>query len=235
VSELLQKLLTDSGYVQYVRESGELERLGNVTELMRSVTALEAEHGEQLSLTEYINDVPFDRDLEDDKDCVKIMTAHIAKGLEFHTVFIAGLSEKLFPSARALENRRYNTLEEERRLCYVAMTRAKKRLYMTESEGIGFRGFIKTPSRFLFNIDDRHILRAGGGISEEIMEEHAMQAAVLKLADRDVLSVGTAVRHKNFGEGVVESVDVNAKEYMIQFMVGVKPIRFDYYGLARLL
>lgn len=85
----------------------------------------------------------------------------MAKGLEFHTVIIAGLSEKIFPSARSLEERREEALEEERRLCYVAMTRAKKQLYMTESEGFGFRGYMKTPSRFLFDISNEHITRIG--------------------------------------------------------------------------
>ena len=87
------------------------------------------------------------------------MTAHIAKGLEFHTIIIAGLSEKIFPSARSLEERREKALEEERRLCYVAMTRAKKQLFMTESEGFGIKGYMKTPSRFLFDIDNKIVRR----------------------------------------------------------------------------
>ncbi len=236
VSELLQKLLIDTKYEQYIRESGEMDRLDNVSELARSIVTLEGEYGELLTLGAFLQDVSLNRDMEDDdkKDCVKIMTTHIAKGLEFHTVIIAGLSEKIFPSARALEERREDALEEERRLCYVAMTRAKKRLYMTESEGLGFRGYMKTPSRFLFDIDNKNINRIGS-ISDYIMEEHALQTVIRKPSANTHLEVGTAVKHKVFGEGVIESADENTKTYIIRFLGGTKPIRFDYQGLSQIL
>lgn len=234
VSELLQRLLLETGYEQYIRESGEMDRLDNVSELARSIVTLETEYGEPLTLSAFLQDVSLHRDVEeeDSKDCVKIMTAHIAKGLEFHTVIIAGLSEKIFPSARALEERREDALEEERRLCYVAMTRAKKRLYMTESEGFGFRGYMKTPSRFLFDIDDQYITRLGH-IGEGIMEEHALQTIIRKPSAIHVLPVGTNVKHKVFGEGVIEEVDELTKTYIIRFLAGTKPIRFEYQGLSQ--
>lgn len=234
VSELLQKLLIETGYEQYIRESGEMDRLDNVSELARSIVTLETEYGEPLTLSAFLQDVSLHRDIdeEDSKDCVRIMTAHIAKGLEFHTVVIAGLSEKIFPSARALEERREDALEEERRLCYVAMTRAKRQLYMTESEGFGFRGYMKTPSRFLFDIGSEHITRIGH-ISDEIMEEHSRQIVIQRTSAARVLPVGTTVKHKVFGEGVIEEVDENTKTYMIRFLVGTKPIRFEYQGLSQ--
>jgi DNA helicase-2/ATP-dependent DNA helicase PcrA len=159
------------------------------------------------------------------------MTAHTSKGLEFHTVFIAGMSEKIFPSARALEERREEALEEERRLAYVAMTRAKKQLFMSESEGFGFRAYMKTPSRFLFDIHDDHIMRLGH-ISDDIMQEHALQAIVRKPEPSAYFSIGAKVKHKVFGEGVVEQVDEKTKTYYIRFLIGSKPIRFDYNGLS---
>lgn len=234
VSELLQKLLLETGYEQYIRESGEMDRLDNVSELARSIVTLETDYGEPLTLSAFLQDVSLHRDVEeeDNKDCVKIMTSHIAKGLEFHTVIIAGLSEKIFPSARSLEERREEALEEERRLCYVAMTRAKKQLYMTESEGFGFRGYMKTPSRFLFDISNEHITRIGH-IGEDIMEEHALQTVIRKPSVTEHLPVGTAVRHKAFGEGIIEAADENTKTYMIRFLIGTKPIRFEYQGLSQ--
>ena len=107
VSELLQRLLIETGYEQYIRESGEMERLDNVSELIRSIVTLETEHGEMLTLPVFLQEISLNRDKDEDdkKDCVKIMTAHIAKGLEFHTVFVAGLSEKIFPSARVSGSR----------------------------------------------------------------------------------------------------------------------------------
>lgn len=234
VSELLQRLLLETGYEQYIRESGEMDRLDNVSELARSIVTLETEYGEPLTLSAFLQDVSLHRDVEEDdsKDCVKIMTSHIAKGLEFHTVIIAGLSEKIFPSARALEERREDALEEERRLCYVAMTRAKENLYMTESEGFGFRGYMKTPSRFLFDIGDEYITRVGH-ISHDIMEEHALQTVIHKPSATKILPVGTNVKHKVFGEGVIEEVDELTKTYIIRFLIGTKPIRFEYQGLSQ--
>ena len=236
VSELLQKLLIDTDYEQYIRESGEMDRLDNVSELARSIVALEADYGEPLLLTAFLQDVSLHRDMEEDagKDCVRIMTAHTAKGLEFDTVIVAGMSEKTFPSARALEERREEALEEERRLAYVAMTRAKRRLFITESEGFGFRGYTKVPSRFLFDIDNAHIERIGK-ISDDIMAEYNLQTVIRKPSNENRLETGDSVRHKVFGEGVIESADEMTKTYFIRFLVGVKPIRFDYQGLSRVL
>jgi DNA helicase-2/ATP-dependent DNA helicase PcrA len=237
VSELLQRLLIDTGYEQYIRESGEMERLDNVTELLRSIVALETEYGETLTLATFLQEISLNRDTDEDekKDRVKIMTTPIAKGLEFHTVIVAGLSEKIFPSARALEERLEKALEEERRLCYVAMTRAKKQLFMTESEGIGFKGYAKTPSRFLFDINNAYITRTGSSISSEIMEEHKIQTIIRNPYKDAHLPVGTAVKHKIFGEGVIESVDIKTSSYTVRFLIGEKPVRFDYKNMWKLL
>ena len=144
----------------------------------------------------------------------------------------AGMSEKTFPSARALEERREDALEEERRLAYVAMTRAKQKLFLTESEGFGFRGYSKTPSRFLFDIKNEHICRIGI-IGTEIMAEHALQTVIRKPSAQNHLAAGDRVKHKAFGEGVIETVDENTKTYTIRFLNGIKPIRFDYQGLSQ--
>jgi len=236
VSELLQKLLNDTKYEAYLRETGDMDRLDNVTELLRSIAQMETEYGEPLTLETFMRDVALGMDVQnaaDEKnDSVKIMTAHISKGLEFHTIIITGLSEGTFPSARALEERREEALEEERRLFYVAMTRAKKRLFMTECEGIGFRSYIKTPSRFLFDIDDKYVLRIGE-IGKEIMEEHKYQTIIRKPSNENLYPLGAKVRHKIFGEGIIEEINMKTKSYMIRFMVGIKPIRFDYKNLSQ--
>ncbi|MCL2285610.1 MAG: UvrD-helicase domain-containing protein [Firmicutes bacterium] len=237
VSELLQKLLIETGYEQYIRESGEMERLDNVSELLRYIVSAETEYGETMTLPLFLQEVSLNRDADEEekKNCVKIMTVHISKGLEFHTVFVAGLSEKIFPSARAIEERPVRGLEEERRLCYVAMTRAMQRLYMTESEGFGIKGYMKTPSRFLFDIDDAYITRTGSSISKEILDEHKIQTIARKPVNEDYYPVGTAVKHKFFGEGIVESLDLNTSTYMIRFLIGVKPIQFNFKNLWRIV
>ena len=234
VSELLQKLLIDAKYELYIRESGDMDRLDNVSELVRAIVTMENDFGEPLPLPVFLQDVSLNRDNyeEDAKDKVKIMTAHTSKGLEFDTVFVAGLSDRIFPSARSLEERREVALEEERRLMYVAMTRAKKRLYLSESEGMGFRGYSKVPSRFLFDIEDSLITRIGQ-IGEDIMEDYRFQIREKKVPGASSYEIGTQVKHKVFGEGIVEEIDENTKTYMIRFMQGIKPITFDYQGLSQ--
>ena len=149
VSELLSRIMTDTGYELYIRESGDIERLDNVSELLRGIVTQEAEFGEHLSLATFLQTVTLlrDSDAPDKSDCVKIMTLHTSKGLEFDNVFLVGLTEGFFPSARSLEERKTEALEEERRLCFVGITRARKNLYLTESEGFGVKGYSKVPDR----------------------------------------------------------------------------------------
>ncbi len=235
VSELLQHILMDTGYELYIRESGDIDRLDNVTELLRSIVTQETEFGEHLSLSVFLQNITLlrDSDVEDKNDCVKIMTIHTAKGLEFDNVFLVGLTEGIFPSARSLEERKKDALEEERRLCFVAVTRAKKRLYLTESEGFGVKGFSKVPSRFVFDIDGKLLSRIGE-IPAEILEEHKHQSRTFDKVDLQIYKVGDQLRHKVFGEGVVEEVDEQTKTYRIRFVGGVKPISFTYNGLSHI-
>ena len=235
VSELLQKILASTGYEMYIRESGDIERLDNVTELLRSIVTQENEFGEHLSLSTFLQNITLlrDSDVEDKSDCVKIMTIHTAKGLEFDNVFLVCLTEGIFPSARSLEERKNDALEEERRLCFVALTRAKKRLYLTESEGFGVKGFSKVPSRFVLDID-KDLLEIIGEIPEELRAEQKIQASVFDKTTDEVYKVGDQIRHKVFGEGIVEEVDERTRTYYIRFVNGVKPINFSYTGLSHI-
>ncbi len=235
VSELLQHILMETGYELYIRESGDIDRLDNVTELLRSIVTQETEYGEHLSLSAFLQNITLlrDSDVEDKNDCVKIMTIHTAKGLEFDNVFLVGLTEGIFPSARSLEERKKDALEEERRLCFVAVTRAKKRLWLTESEGFGVKGFSKVPSRFVFDIDGSLLSRVGV-IPAEILEEHKHQARTFDKVDLQIYKVGDQLRHKVFGEGIVEEVDEQTQTYHIRFVGGVKPISFSYNGLSHI-
>lgn len=235
VSELLQHILMETGYELYIRESGDIDRLDNVTELLRSIVTQETEYGEHLSLSAFLQNITLlrDSDVEDKNDCVKIMTIHTAKGLEFDNVFLVGLTEGIFPSARSLEERKKDALEEERRLCFVAVTRTKKRLWLTESEGFGVKGFSKVPSRFVFDIDGSLLTRIGV-ISAEILEEHKHQARSFDKVDLQIYKVGDQLRHKVFGEGIVEEVDEQTQTYRIRFVTGVKPISFTYNGLSHI-
>lgn len=235
VSEILQKILKETGYELYIRESGDIERLDNVTELLHSIITQETEFGEHLNLSLFLQNMTLlrDSDIEDKTDCVKLMTIHTSKGLEFDNVFVVGLTEGIFPSARSLEERKNEALEEERRLCFVAFTRAKKMLYLTESEGFGVKGFSKVPSRFIANIDFKY-LKVIGNIPEELKREQQIQERVFDKTDLVIYKVGDYIRHKVFGEGVIEEVDEKTKTYYIRFVNGIKPINFYYNGLSHI-
>ncbi len=233
VSELAARLLSETGYELYIRESGDLERLDNVAELMRTITAQEEEFGELLTLTVFLQTLALMRDSDsaDEDDRVKLMTIHTAKGLEFEKVFIVGMTEGIFPSARSLEERKEVALEEERRLCFVALTRAKQALWLTECEGFGVKGFSKVPSRFLFDIGEENLERSGR-LSDGIREECARQVRLFDKIEEQICAVGDQMRHKIFGEGIIEAVDEKNRTYYIRFVNGTRPISFDYDGLS---
>lgn len=235
VSELLSRIIKDTGYELYIRESGDIERLDNVSELLRGIVVQETEFGEHLPLATFLQTITLlrDSDAPDKSDCVKIMTLHTSKGLEFENVFLVGLTEGIFPSARSLEERKKDALEEERRLCFVGITRAKKCLYLTESEGFGVKGYSKVPSRFLFDID-QSLLNIVGEIPQDVSSQIAVQAAEFNGESNTIYKKGDQLRHKVFGEGIVEEVDEKTRTYYIRFTNGIKPVRFDYNGLSHI-
>ncbi len=233
VSEILSEILVKSGYEKYIRETGNAERLDNLAEFKRSCDDEEKARGEEYSLEEFLSDIAMkaDCDTDDEKrDMVKLMTIHASKGLEFPVCFVCGFTDGIFPSSRTIEERKDAGLEEERRLCFVALTRAMKRLYLTESEGStgdGSRSIKKRPSRFIYEIGEenyRHI----GEIPKELRNDPA------ESKDKDEsgkkLSVGDEVEHPLFGHGVVRDIDEKRSVYNIKFdkSADVKPVGMDY-------
>jgi DNA helicase-2/ATP-dependent DNA helicase PcrA len=164
--DIAELILKDSGYLNMLKLSDELEapvRMENVEELLNGIKnftdAAEAEHPETIpSLGDFLLDVSLLTDLDDDgsnEERVSLMTAHAAKGLEFPYVYITGLEENLFPSGMSMNTR--TELEEERRLFYVALTRAMNRVTLSYAESRfrwGKREFSE-PSRFLTEIDEQ--------------------------------------------------------------------------------
>lgn len=235
VSELLSRIMKDTGYEIYIRESGDIDRLDNVTELLRGIVIQETEFGEHLSLATFLQTITLlrDSDAPDKSDCIKIMTLHTSKGLEFENVFLVGLTEGIFPSARSLEERKKDALEEERRLCFVGITRAKSNLYLTESEGYGVKGYSKVPSRFIFDID-QSLLNILGELPLDVKVQLASQITEFNGEGGTIYKKGDQLRHKVFGEGIVEDVDIKTQTYYIRFTNGVKPISFSYNGLSHI-
>ena len=241
ISDLVKEIMDESGLSAYYRTDGDTDRLDNIKELQNSIILLETQDEEPINLTEYLQEIALytDMDIEDDRnDRVKLMTIHTSKGLEFPYVFLCGFTEGVLPSAMSIKERRAKALEEERRLTYVAITRAEKAFYMTESEGFNFStGLNKYPSRFLFEISDNYFVRKGE-LSQEIINEAKEQ---LKLdASRQLIQkkfdVGDLVNHLIWKQGKVIEVNEEKGEYQIEFIETgkTKPINFEFRGLTKI-
>jgi DNA helicase-2/ATP-dependent DNA helicase PcrA len=162
ISDLLNTVLNDTGYMDMLREDVETDRLDNLNELLNSIIYYERQHvDEEDLLDKFLQDISLytNTDNDDNGDVVKVMTMHQSKGLEFPNVFVINVFEGGIPSHKACETEMdYDVtgreeIEEERRLMYVACTRAEKRLYLTESEGYSWMsGGDKIPSRFIDEI-----------------------------------------------------------------------------------
>ena len=236
LSDVIESVLTQSGYEQYIRENGSMERLDNLAEFKR--TALEAERswGEFYPLEEFLSQAALQAkndESEENTDKVKLMTIHASKGLEFPVCFVCGFSEGIFPSGRTLEERKDAGLEEERRLCFVALTRAMQRLYLTESEGTsssagnGQSPRQKRPSRFIFEIGEQNYVRIGT-IPKELSETGT--AEMNPPGQTGIRPVGSTVEHPVFGRGTITAADIDRRIYSILFEKTntVKPVGMDY-------
>ena len=229
VSDVIGDVLTKSGYEDYIRQNGSMERLDNLAEFKRTAWQREQEYGEAYTLDLFLQQVALesDREEEEEADRVKLMTIHASKGLEFPVCFVTGMTEGIFPSGRTLEERKDAGLEEERRLCFVAITRAMKRLYLTESEGVSADSShrAKRPSRFLYDIGEQNYTRIGV-IPKELAESTEQTAGT---AAPGLLAIGTVVNHPVFGRGTVVETDTGRRVYYILFESGSRrPVSMDY-------
>jgi len=239
VSDFVKEVLDKTGLTEMYRIDGYEERLDNIKELQNAIIALESDDKEKLTLENYLQEIALytDMDVDDKKiDRVKLMTIHTAKGLEFPYVFLCGFTDGVLPSYMAMKE---NRLEEERRLTYVAITRAEKAFYMTESEGYNFQtGINKYPSRFLWEIKDNLYVRQGI-LPQEIIDAAKSQIEfekkLLNLPPIPILEVGDVIEFSTWGEGIVISKNDEQKIYMIHFekLNEERPIRYDWRGLKK--
>jgi DNA helicase II / ATP-dependent DNA helicase PcrA len=226
VPELLERVLERSGYLEALEAERTVEAQGRIENLLELV-GVAREYQEQAddpSLSEFLQQISLysDQDeLSGERSLVTLMTLHNAKGLEFRAVFLIGMEEGVFPHSRSLEEQ---GLEEERRLAYVGLTRAKERLTLTHAASRslwGARGF-NLPSRFLDELPQ-----------EEIERERLRPASwsgygaptVAVRRDQPDLSTGDSVRHSTLGEGVVTRIEAD----------GTVTVRFAEDGVERRL
>lgn len=211
LGDLLQRLLDLSGYEAWMRLQGDQDRLDNLGELKRSVIAMGQD--EEAALDDFLARAALFSNIDRDspEDSVKLLTIHGAKGLEFATVFICGMGEGQMPIRRAVT---VEAMEEERRLCYVAMTRAKDRLYLTQSSETGNANLSKITSRFVLEAGPEHIeFLAPPETSGEIQRPRAPGLAV----PSDLFEVGQRVEHPYFGLGRVAEISLVNGAYVIHF------------------
>ena len=220
ISELLSALLDESGYETMLRTEGSQERLDNLAELKQSVYEYETTCGEESMLEHYLAHVALfsNGDTAETGDKVKLMTVHSAKGLEFPHVFLCGMNEGIFPSRKV---RTLPGMEEERRLAFVAITRAEQSLCLTEADGRALDGSPRYPSRFILDIDPELFQYTKPPREGLIADARAMIAVRDRYlsdgADTPRLVVGQRVRHAAFGSGTIVEVDTDHSAWLVQF------------------
>lgn len=251
---LYDQLVERTGYLRMLEEKHTVEddaRAQNIRELKSSIISYKGET-DSPSLEGYLADVALYTDMDNydkDADCVVMMTMHSAKGLEFSNVFVVGCEEGIFPGIKAIGEA--DEMEEERRLCYVAITRAKKRLFLSGARQrmIFGRTTANRVSRFIDEIPEEHLekrnIPRGYGYSErsQVQKEFAFRAQSgqslkkpvappaapkPKTAGKPQFSVGDRVRHKAFGDGRLIKMTPMGNDYLIE-------IEFDSGTVKKLM
>jgi DNA helicase-2/ATP-dependent DNA helicase PcrA len=240
LSDLVKYILDKSEISKELKTDGDEERLENIQELVNSIIYLEKENDEKLELVDYLQEIALytNKDvIEEDEGRVNLMTIHTAKGLEYPYVFLCGFSDGILPSAMSIKERRKRAIEEERRLTYVAITRAEKSFYLTEAEGFNFRtGEQRYPSRFLFDLNESLYIQKGD-INKMYFREakHHMAFENNSLEEKEIFNIGDFVIHPLWKYGEIKEVNNDKGEYSIYFHESeeLKPINFEYTKLKK--
>ena len=220
ISEVLSDILDRSGYEEMLRTTGNQERLDNLAELKQAVYDYEISCGEEALLPDYLDHIALftNSDVTDDSDKVKLMTVHAAKGLEFPHVFLCALNEGIFPSKKTST---IEGMEEERRLAFVAMSRAMKSLFLSESHGKNFDVSTRYPSRFILDIDQKFLEYVKKPEDTLIAETknyiHYSNRYLDGYVAEQTFQVGDKIIHNVFGQGRIKSILSDRNAYMIKF------------------
>ena len=232
----------------YKKERGEQAeaRLENLDELVNAARSFEQPEEEGVSpLDAFLTHAALEageRQAGEGEDCVQLMTLHAAKGLEFPMVYLVGLEQGLFPHMRAVEE---GSMEEERRLCYVGMTRARENLFLSHAEIRRMHGTeqISPPSQFLREIPSATIVETRPRVSVQrpvYMARPQRQTAPRPVADDSSvagLKLGQRVAHKNFGEGMITAFDGDGDRVRVEVRfreAGTKWLMLSYANLQPL-
>lgn len=256
LSELMDEIIEMTAYTEYLEAEGEEEaeaRMENIDELKNKIVAYEESCETELpTLSGFLEEVALVADidsLDENSDYVVLMTLHSAKGLEFPRVYLAGMEDGLFPSYMTITADDPTELEEERRLCYVGITRAKQELTLTYARRRMIRGETQynKMSRFLKEVP-MYLLSTGNAIFKEDMSEKKLSAYMQ--AKQNFLAkayqspkpvqqfgkadgkgpgydVGDRVKHMKFGEGLVIGMNAGGRDYEVT-------VQFDEAGVKKM-
>ena len=241
ISKTFEMLFSESGLRNQLENSNDPsdeDRQENVKELLNDITQYEQELPEA-TLDDYLANVALYSDIQNntDEDHITLMTVHSAKGLEFKNVFVIGMSEGIFPAMKSLEDG-INGLEEERRLAYVAYTRAKENLFITDNRAYSYSvASEKQTSRFVKEIDSEYIDEYGS--SSQRKATNVDYVSPINLSNEAISSkkskykVGDMVYHDILGKGVITKIDGNYGEIAFSYPAGVKKISLTFPKLHK--
>ena len=236
LTELVDTILEKSGIKKELTSSKLLEdeiRLENLNEFKGVTKNYEEEYG-TANLEEFLEEISLVSDITEHQDSssrVSLMTVHSVKGLEFDYVFIIGMEEGIFPHYNAINDGSNSAIEEERRLCYVAITRAKKKLYITSADTRMLFGNTSRnlPSRFINEIDKEYIEIDGNKLLNKI------GINIKKKIDKNIeYSVGEHIMHTDFGEGVIISVDKSILTVAFPHPTGIRKLMKGHPSINKL-
>lgn len=236
IEDLMNKVITDTGYRAKLESDNEQERLENIKELMNDINQYFKVH-EEATLDEYLQTISLfsDNDKQDEKRNLSLMTVHSAKGLEYKVIFLIGMNDGVFPSEKGIFNDP-SYLEEERRLAYVAFTRARKILYLCYAKGYSFiTGNTRKPSCFINEIDEQYT----NFLNEKINYENKINNINIPISFEENFKKATRYKkgdilnHVSFGEGVVTDVDGDILTIAFEYPYGIKKIMSKHKSISK--
>ena len=230
-SELAETILDESGYTEMWQNDKSVEaesRLDNLKELINAISEFDTIR----SFIEHIQLV-MDNELNNKNNSVNILTFHASKGLEFENIFLPGWEEEVFPNKRALEERLNEGLEEERRLAYVGITRAQKRVWILHANSRIIHGqwFYSIPSRFLSELPSDNII-SNSDTNANYFGNLDYQNNILEnnntyIENKNTISKGDRVFHQKFGYGLIINIENDNAEVKFE-KTSIKKVKIDY-------
>ena len=239
LTEMVDQVLEKSGLRQELQNEKTLEneiRLENLEEFKSITMNYENEFGE-ISLDDFLNEISLVSDVTEHSDGnnkVSLMTVHSVKGLEYQYVFIIGMEEGIFPHYNSIMEGTNEAIEEERRLCYVAITRAKKDLWIinTRKRMLYGQTQVNAPSRFIDEIDDKYIELDNQTTS---LLKKATKFSKEKMFNNDNVDykVGDTIAHTDYGEGVITEVDKRIITVAFPYPTGVRKFIKNHKNISK--